>query len=120
MQYLTMLKMREDVGTPPPDFYEAMGSYIAAVAASGRLVTTGGLFPSATGVEVRASAGTVITSHGPFTEGTELVGGYAIFEVGSPDEALTLTTDLVRLHVDHWPGWEGACELRQVLEPPRR
>lgn len=118
MQFMTMLKMREDVGTPPPDFFEAMGIYIAGVAASGRLVTTGGLLPGASAVEVRGGSGAIVTTHGPFTEATEIVGGYAVFSVGSSDEALELATDFVRLHVDHWPGWEGACELRQVFEPP--
>jgi len=41
MQFMTMLKMREDVGAPSPEFLEAMGAYIAGVAASGRLLTTG-------------------------------------------------------------------------------
>lgn len=117
MQFMTMLKVREDVAVPPPDFYEAMGSYIAGVAASGRLVTTGGLLPRSTGIEVRARAGAIVTTHGPFTEATEIVGGFAVFQVGSPEEALALATDFVRLHVDHWPGWEGVCELRQVIEP---
>ena len=120
MQFMTMLKAREDVGAPPPDFFAAMGTYIAGVAASGKLVTTGGLLPSAQGAEVRATAGTVVVSHGPFTEATELVGGYAIFEVDSRDEAIRLATEFVQMHVDHWPGWEGASEIRQIMQPPGR
>jgi hypothetical protein len=120
MQFMTMLKMSEDVGAPPPDFFEAMGAYIASVAASGRLLTTGGLLPSSAGAQVRASAGKVVVTHGPFTEATELVGGYAVFEVGSREEAVALATEFVQLHVDHWPGWEGAAEIRQVMEPPGR
>lgn len=115
MQYMTMLKMREDVGAPPPDFYEAMGSYIAEIAASGRLVTTGGLQPSTGGAEVRAAAGQIVVTHGPFTEATELVGGYAVFEVSDLAKAVRLSTEFVRLHVDHWPGWEGACEVREII-----
>jgi hypothetical protein len=120
MQFMTMLKMREDAGPPPPDFFEAMGAYIAGVAASGKLITTGGLLPSSTGAEVRATAGKVVVSHGPFTEATELVGGYAVFDVDSRDEAIRLATEFVQLHVDHWPGWEGASEIRQIMEPPGR
>jgi hypothetical protein len=118
MQFMTMLKAREDAGAPPPDFLEAMGAYIAGVAASGRLITTAGLLPSSTGAEVRAAAGTVVVSHGPFTEATELVGGYAVFDVDSRDEAVTMATEFVQLHVDHWPGWEGAAEIRQIMQPP--
>ncbi|WP_033340814.1 YciI family protein [Catenuloplanes japonicus] len=120
MQFMTMLKMREDAGPPPPDFYEAMGAYIAGVAASGRLITTGGLLPSSAGVEVRATTGGIVVTHGPFTEATELIGGYAVFKVGSRDEAIAMATEFVQLHVDHWPGWEGASEIRQIAEPPPR
>ena len=120
MQFMTMLKMREDAGPPPPDFFQAMGAYIAGVAAGGKPITTGGLLPSATGAEVRATGGKVVVTHGPFTEATELVGGYAVFEADSRDEAIRLATEFVQLHVDHWPGWEGASEIRQIMEPPGR
>ena len=120
MQFMSMLKAREDVGAPPPEFLEAMGAYIAGVAARGKLVTTGGLLPSSAGAEVRASGGKVVVSHGPFTEAIELVGGYAVFDVESREEAVALVTEFVRLHVDHWPGWAGAAELRQVVAPPGR
>lgn len=120
MQFMTMLKMREDAGAPPPDFLEAMGAYIAGVAASGRLITTGGLLPSSAGAEVRATAGRIVVTHGPFTEATELVGGYAVFDVASRDEAVTMAAEFVQLHVDHWPGWEGASEIRQIMPSPGR
>ena len=115
MQFLTMLTMREDAGAPPQEFYEAMGAYIAGVAASGALITTGGLLPSVTGARVRATDGTVVVTHGPFTETTELVGGYAVYEAGSLDEAVGLAAEFVQLHVDHWPGWEGSSEVRQIM-----
>jgi hypothetical protein len=118
MQYMTMLKMREDIGSPPPDFYEAMGRYLAQVAATGQLVSMGGLLPSETGAQVRATGGSVVVSHGPFTEATELVGGYAVFEVDSKDRAIAMARDFVQLHVDHWPGWEGVSEVRQIMPPP--
>jgi len=72
------------------------------------------------GVEVRSSAGEIVVSHGPFTEATELVGGYAVYQVESREEAVTMATEFVQLHMDHWPGWEGSCEIRQIMEPPSR
>ena len=118
MQYMTMLKMREDVGAPPPDFYEAMGEYLAQVATTGRLVSMGGLVPSAAGAEVRAAGGRVVVSHGPFAEATELVGGFAVFEVESKEQAVEMARAFVQLHVDHWPGWEGVSEVREIMAPP--
>jgi hypothetical protein len=78
----------------------------------------GGLLPSAAGAEVRAGGGEVAVTHGPFTEATELVGGYAVFRVDSLEEAVAMVTDFVQLHVDHWPGWAGGAEIRQIMEPP--
>lgn len=70
------------------------------------------------GAQIRASGGEVVVTHGPFTEATELVGGYAIFEVDSVQEAIEMAGDLVRLHIDFWPGWEGVSEARQLMTPP--
>lgn len=117
MQFMTMLRMREDVGTPPAEFYQAMGIYLAETSATGKLVTTGGLLPSATGAEIRATGGDIIVTHGPFAEATELVGGYAVFRVESRDEAIEMARSFVQLHVDRWPGWEGVSEVRQIMEP---
>jgi hypothetical protein len=51
---------------------------------------------------------------GPFTEAKELVGGYAVIEVRSKVEAVELARRLMQIHRDHWPGWEGSCEVRQL------
>lgn len=118
MQFMTMLTMREDVGAPPPEFHEAMGRYIAEAAAGGRLVTMGGLLPSAAGARVRATGGEVAVTHGPFAEATELVGGYAVLRADSLEEAVAMAADFVRLHVENWPGWEGTSEVRRIMEPP--
>ena len=115
-QFMMMITTREDIGDPPPELYAAMDKYIAEVVASGRLVTMGGLLPSAQGVRVSGSNGQVVTTHGPFAETTELIGGYAIVEAESLDEAVAGATEFIQLHLDHWPGFEGTSEVRQVME----
>lgn len=114
-QFMMMIQMREDAGDPPPELYTAMGTYIAEAMASGTVVTMGGLLPSSQGARVSGSNGQVVTTHGPFTETTELVGGYAIIEAGSLDEAVAEAARFVQLHVDNWPGFEGTSEVRQVM-----
>src|SRR2546427_7113317 len=54
-------------------------------------------FNSESGREPRASA----------------VGGYAVLEAKSRDEALHAARTFMRLRQQHWPGWEGECEIRQ-------
>jgi hypothetical protein len=58
--------------------------------------------------------GTIKAVDGPFTEANELIGGYAVLEVQSKAEAVELAMRLMQIHKDHWPGWEGSCEVRQL------
>jgi hypothetical protein len=60
--------------------------------------------------------GTIKAVDGPFAEAKELVGGYAVLEVRSKAEAVELARRLMQIHKDHWPGWEGSCEVRQLME----
>jgi hypothetical protein len=58
---------------------------------------------------------------GPFAETKEVVGGYAVVEAKSNDEAVALATRFMELHRVHWPGFEGECEVRpfQSMGPGR-
>jgi hypothetical protein len=44
------------------------------------------------------------------------VGGYAIIEAKSRDEALDLARRFTELHRKHWPTFEGECEVRPLEE----
>src|SRR5437870_7126582 len=57
--------------------------------------------------------GKLTVTDGPFTEAKEVVGGYAVLEAKSRDEALAAARTFLRLHQQHWPGWEGECEDRK-------
>ena len=63
--------------------------------------------------------GQISTSEGPFGSGQEIVGGYAIFNVGSKQEAIQWAMRFMELHRQHWKGWEGETELRQLMEAPQ-
>lgn len=49
---------------------------------------------------------------GPFTEAKELVGGFAIVEVPSDEEAREVARQFMELHRLHWPEFVGECEVR--------
>ena len=51
---------------------------------------------------------------GPFTEAKEVVGGYALVDVKSNDEARTVARQFMELHRVHWPAFEGECEVRPL------
>jgi hypothetical protein len=96
---------------------EAMGKFGEEASKAGVLLESGGLLPSATGVRLRVSKGKLSVTDGPFTEAKEIVGGYAMYEVPTKADALEWTRRFMQLHLEHWPGWEGESELRQVFGP---
>ena len=118
MQFMMMVKMREDLRNPPPELYAAMDTYIGEALQSGKVVSLGGLTPSSEGAEVRGSNGKVVVSHGPFAETAELVGGWTIWSADSLDEAIAEGERFIQLHIDNWPDFEGTCEIRPVVEQP--
>jgi hypothetical protein len=83
----------------------------------GTMVETGGLAPTAVSTRVRVSRGQLSTIDGPFTEAKEVIGGYAVFNLKSKQEALEGAVRFMELHKKHWPSWEGETEIRQVFGP---
>ena len=118
MRFLNMIKGREHVGPPPNALMAAIAKLGEEAMKVGVLVETGGLFPSAMGARVRLSEGNLAVTDGPFAEVKEVIGGYAVYDVKSKEEAVTWATRFMQLHKDHWPGWEGEAEIRQIFDRP--
>jgi hypothetical protein len=118
MRFMMMVKSVERTGPPPKELMDAMGKLMEESLASGEMIETGGLAPTATGVRVRLTAAGITVTDGPFTETKEVLGGYAIFELKSKEEAIERTSRFLELHRQHWPGWEGETEIRQVFATP--
>ena len=116
MRFMMMVKSNENVGPPPKTLMEAMAKLAEENAKAGIMIEMGGLFPSAAGARVRLASGQLTVTDGPFLETKEVVGGYAVFEVKSKPEAIEQTVRFMQLHKEHWPGWEGETEIRQIFE----
>jgi hypothetical protein len=119
MKYLTFIRSSESYreSQPPAALMEAMGQFVERSRRDGTVVDTGGLLPSKDGVRVRLARGKISVTDGPFTESKEIVGGWAILEVGSKAEATRVATEFMELHRKHWPGFEGESEVRLMFEP---
>lgn len=39
----------------------------------------------------------------------------AVIAAATREEAIRATTEFMQLHLEHWPGWEGECELRELV-----
>lgn len=113
MRFLCLYKSAKPEGTPPTQKeMEEMGKLIEEGMKSGWLLSTEGCLPTALGARVRLSNGKFTVTDGPFTEAKEVVGGFALIQAKSKQEAIELTKDFLKLAGD------GESEIRQVYEPP--
>jgi hypothetical protein len=112
MRFLSIYKGVERDTPPTTAEMATMGTFIEESAKAGWLLTTEGCQPSALGARVRLADGKVTVIDGPFTEAKEVVGGFAIIEASSKEEAVTWTRRFLEVAGD------GECEIRQLYEEP--
>ena len=90
MRFLSIYKTVERNVPPSQEEMAEMGKLIQDGMQAGWLIATEGCLPSALGARVRKAGGNVTVSDGPFTEAKELVGGFAILQANSKEEAIQL------------------------------
>ena len=91
MRYMVMhyqTQQMEDGIPPTPEQQAAIGEYMQEAALSGVLLGGEGVASSAHGARIEVSDGAVRVIDGPFAEAKELIGGFAILDVSSLDEAV--------------------------------
>jgi hypothetical protein len=88
MRFLCLYRPAKAEGTPPTQEEIAkMGKLIEEWMKSGKLLATEGCLPSAKRARVRLSRGKFDVTDGPFTEAKEVVGGFALIQAVSKEEA---------------------------------
>jgi hypothetical protein len=116
MRFLSLIRVQENTGKQPSErMMGEMGRLMTEMKRDGKLLDTAGLAPTASSKRVRLHGGRMSIVDGPFTETKEVIGGYAMLDAASLDEAIALTERFVELHVAD--GWELECEVRQLYEP---
>ncbi|MGS2646777.1 YciI family protein [Streptosporangium sp. LJ11] len=117
MRYLATLKVTKRPDTPPPaELMEAIMKLGEEATRAGVLLDNGGLAPSAQGARIELTGGRLSVTDGPFAEAKELIS-YALYQVRSKEEAMEWVSRFMRLHRDHWEGWEGEGDLHRVFGP---
>jgi hypothetical protein len=112
-RYLCLYKSATPEGTPPSaEHQQKMGALIGEMYQAGVLVSTEGCLPSRVGFRVRQDNGKVTVTDGPFTESKEIVGGMAIIQTPSKEEAVRWTKKFLSIAGD------GESEVRQLYEQP--
>ncbi len=88
MQYMVYdPNFKPEAATPPtPELMAEMGNFVQEAIQSGILVATGSLEP--TGKRLKLSGGKFTVTDGPFIELKELLGGWAVIQTKSLDEAV--------------------------------
>jgi hypothetical protein len=111
VRFLSIYKAVEHNTPPTPEEMAGMGKAIEEAMKAGWLLATEGCLPTSLGARVRRSEGKVTVIDGPFAESKEVVGGFAILNAKSKEEAVELVKNFLA-----YVG-EGECELRQLYEP---
>jgi len=113
MRFLLMHKLDEtkpEAFNPSPEFVASIGAFMEETTKAGVLLTAEGVLPSATGARVRHAGGSSTVTDGPFTEAREVIGGFALIQVRSKDEAVEWASRYAALFDD------VEVEVRQVAE----
>lgn len=112
MRFLSMIRVDETTGQKPSErLMQEMGKLMDEMFREGTLVRTAGLRPTREGVRVRSNHGKLSMTEGPFVETKEVIGGYAIVEAPSMQEAIELTKRFLAVHGDEW---NLECEVRPL------
>ena len=116
MKFLMMIKHAE--GAPglehPQGLYEAMGKFVGECMEKGVVKDTGGLKRTSEAWKIRSKGGRLTVIDGPFAESKEIVGGYAIVDVKTREEAMEIAMKFMELHRVHVPDFECESEVRPL------
>jgi len=105
---------KEATAPPSNEHLAEMGKLIEEMTKAGVLLSTEGLQPSSKGARVRVSGGKFTVSDGPFTEAKEFIGGYAMVQVKSKEEAIEWAKRFLKVV------GEGESEIRLIHDAPQQ
>lgn len=108
MKFLSVFSSVETNAPPSPEEMERMGKLVEEGMKAGYLLDVQGCMPSGLGARVRRAGDKITVTSGPFAE-SELIGGLAIIQADSKEEALEHVRYFLRAAGD------GVCELRQLF-----
>ena len=114
MRFLSMVRVAETGQKPTEHLMNEMGKLIEEMTKKGVLIRTAGLRPTKEGFRMRSNRGKLSMTEGPFVETKEVIGGYAVLEAASMQEAIEITKRFLEVHGDEW---NVECEVRALDGP---
>ena len=115
MRFMSIVKATKDyeAGKPPNlELMAAMGKLSEEMQRLGKFEMGGGLLPSAEGHKVSMVGGKVSVTDGPFTETKEVIGGFAILNYETHEEAIAGARRVMQIHADC-----GVTDLEIEIRP---
>jgi hypothetical protein len=98
-------------GPPSQEYMDEMNKLIEESMKSGALLATGGLTPLHLGARVGQKSGAITITDGPFIESTEIIGGFALFELPSREAAIESSKNFLKIAGD------GHVTIRPLMDP---
>ena len=117
-RFMGFVRMEEGVGTPPQALFDAMDVHIGERAAKGVFLDGGGLYGTEDAVNFVVRQGEISRVDGPYAEAKEVVGGWAIMQYDSLEEAVADQQEFAELHAKYWPEVTVISTLRQISTGP--
>jgi hypothetical protein len=117
-RFMGFVRMEENMGTPPQSLFDAMDVHIGERAAKGIFLDGGGLYGTEDAVNFVVRQGEVTRVDGPYAEGKEVVGGWAIMDYPDLETAVADQREFADLHAKHWPEVTVIATLRQISTGP--
>ncbi|HYR07702.1 MAG TPA: YciI family protein [Longimicrobium sp.] len=111
MRFLSIYKCVETNAPPSPEEMAEMGAFVEEAMASGAVLATEGCLPTSAGARIRRAGDSVTVTDGPFAEAKEVIGGFAIIQADSLEEAIEMGRRFIAVAGD------GECEIRRLYEP---
>ncbi|MBI3438042.1 MAG: hypothetical protein HY054_05220 [Proteobacteria bacterium] len=117
MRYMYLIYTTPEMAAAPPParLMEEIGKLSAAQT---KMLSGGGLTTIDRSVRASVKGGKLTLTDGPFAESKEVMGGYAIFEHETREEAIESMRQFMELHRLYGDGWEGVCEMREMMDGP--
>ena len=119
MRFISICTVNSKSRLPTEAEMASMHKLIVEGMKAGWLLECEGVDDDTTGVRVhKDSGGKVTVTDGPFAEAKEVIGGYALLNAASKEEAVEHTRRFLD-HVGTCEGtWEGTWETYQLFEMP--
>lgn len=109
MQFLLIYTPTDDA-PPSPETMMEIGKFGEEAAKAGKLVSTGGMFPSSFGARLQRVDGKFTVTDGPFPEAKEVMAGWVILKLDSKEDAIESAKTFMNIAGD------GDSEIRQLTD----